>query len=128
MQESPIFVKTYDLMKWLLQHTQKFPKSQRFVLAQRINEAILNFHDLLIKTTKSSRKLQILFEADYELERLRLYLRLSKDLAILSFDQYEHAARNVVEIGSLLGGWLKKLKDVPESQNLRSDILKRDRP
>lgn len=110
MKESPIFIKTYDLMKWLLEHTQKFPKSQRFVLAQRINEAILNFHDLLIKAIKSGQKVRLLYEADYELERLRLYLRLSKDLAIISFDQYEYASKKVVEIGSLLGGWLKKVQ------------------
>ena len=35
MQESPIFVRTFDLLIWLLPFTQKFPKEQRFVLAAR---------------------------------------------------------------------------------------------
>jgi hypothetical protein len=48
IKESPIFVKTYDFTKWLLEHTIKFPKNQRFVMAKRIEDAILNFHDLLI--------------------------------------------------------------------------------
>lgn len=41
MQESPLFTKTYDFTKWLLEHTIKFPKSQRFVMAKRLEEAIL---------------------------------------------------------------------------------------
>lgn len=45
MKESPIFVKTYDFTKWLLEHTIKFPQSQRFVMAKRIEEAVLNFYD-----------------------------------------------------------------------------------
>ena len=43
IQESPIFIKTYDFTKWLLEHTIRFPKSQRFVMAKRIEDAALNF-------------------------------------------------------------------------------------
>ncbi len=31
---SPIFVKTFEMLAWLLEHTKKFPKHQRFVMAQ----------------------------------------------------------------------------------------------
>jgi hypothetical protein len=41
IKESPIFVKTYDFTKWLLEHTIKFPKSQRFVMAKRMEDALL---------------------------------------------------------------------------------------
>ncbi|MFZ5517077.1 MAG: diversity-generating retroelement protein Avd [Candidatus Zhuqueibacterota bacterium] len=116
MQESPLFIKTYDFLKWLLEHTQQYPKSQRFVLAQRVNDAALNFHELLIKATKSMKKLPVLYEADYELERLRLNLRLSKDLALLKFNHYEHGARQLTEIGKLLGGWIKKIQEGTEKK------------
>jgi len=42
LKESPIFVKTYDFTKRLLEHTIKFPKSQRFVMGKRVEEAALN--------------------------------------------------------------------------------------
>lgn len=54
IKESPIFVKTYDFTKWLLEHTIKFPKSQRFVMAKRIEDAILNFYDLLLLAVKET--------------------------------------------------------------------------
>ncbi len=34
MKESPIFIKCYELIMWILQHTPKFPRSQRFLMAQ----------------------------------------------------------------------------------------------
>ncbi|MBE7534561.1 MAG: hypothetical protein HS124_02365 [Anaerolineales bacterium] len=43
MQESPIFVRTFDLLTWLLPFAQKFPKEQRFVLAARLHNAAFNF-------------------------------------------------------------------------------------
>lgn len=110
MKESPIFVKTYDFTKWLLEHTIKFPKSQRFVMAKRIEEAILNFYDLLLLAVKEGNdKKSILQKASFELERVRHYMRLCKDLNILSIKQYEYSSRDIVEIGRLLGGWLKKV-------------------
>ena len=109
IQESPIFVKTYDFIKWLLAHTIKFPKSQRFVMAKRVEEAALNFYDLLLLAVKESgEKKNHLNRASFELERLKHYLRFCRDMNILSINQYEFSSRQIVEIGKLLGGWLKK--------------------
>ncbi|MFH0872130.1 MAG: diversity-generating retroelement protein Avd [bacterium] len=112
MKESPIFVKSYDFTRWLLEHTLKFPKSQRFVMAKRVEEAALSFHDLLLLAVKEGKekKKRVLSQAGFELERLRHYLRLCKDLNLLSLNQYEYTSREMVEIGRLLGGWLKKLE------------------
>jgi len=107
MIEYPIFPKTYDLIAWLLQHTQKFPKSQRFVMAKRVEDAALNFQALLIKARKvtGAARAEALLLADVELEVLRVALRLCQDLKLLSFAQYEHASKQVVEAGNLLGAW-----------------------
>ena len=110
MKELPIFCKTYDFMKWLLLHTIKFPKSQRFVLAKRIEDTFLNFYELLIAAVKSKDKLLILINADIELEKVKVYLRLCTDLKLISIKQYEYATREISEIGKILGAWLKKIK------------------
>ncbi len=109
IKESPIFVKTYDFTKWLLEHTIRFPKSQRFVMAKRIEDAALNFYDLLLLAVKETNKKEILNKASFELERLKHYLRLCRDLNIMSIKQYEYSSKAIVEIGNLLGGWLKKV-------------------
>ena len=111
MQQSPIFIKSEETLLWLLAHTQKFPKSQRFVMAKRIEEAALSMHDNLIYAAKTSRKRSALNEAGYHLERLLVYNRMCMQLKLHSFKQYEYLASHLVEIGNLLGGWLKSIKN-----------------
>jgi len=117
MQESPLFSKTFDLLEWLLPMTLKFPQSQRFVLAKRTQDAAFNFYEAIIAAGViagvTPRKRQHLEQADIELQRLRLYIRLSHQLKFMSSGQYEHVSKMIVEIGKLLGGWQKKVSGQP---------------
>ena len=105
MKESPIFVKSFETLRWVLDHTKKFPKHQRFVMARRIEDAVLDFHDCLIGATKVGGRGESLKDADFHLERLKTYNRLCRDLKLHSFGQYEHLAGRLDELGRLLGGW-----------------------
>lgn len=108
MQESPIFIRTFDLLLWLLPFTQKFPREQRFVLAARVQNAAFDFYEEITAASLSKNKMAHLERADIELQRLRLYLRLCQRLQYFNRGQYEHVFKMVEEIGKLLGGWSKK--------------------
>jgi hypothetical protein len=105
VRESPIFIKSFEALEWILAHTRKFPRHQRFVMAKRIEEAALSFHDQLVLATKTSDKERALREADFHLERLKVYNRLAMRLKLSSVGQYEHLATALAELGKLLGGW-----------------------
>lgn len=107
--ESPIFVKTYNFLLWLIPLTLKFPKSQRFLLAERLSKMSLDFYDLILDAVIDTKNIQENLKcADKELTKIRLYLRLSYDLKCINLGQVEHATRLMDEIGRLLGGWQKK--------------------
>ncbi|HEY9075857.1 MAG TPA: diversity-generating retroelement protein Avd [Anaerolineaceae bacterium] len=110
MNESPIFVKTHDLLQWLIPQVQKFPRAHRFGLAERIQRTAMDFQDSLIAAGKSQppERAEHLKQADILLEQLRFWMRLSYDLHLFDIGQYEHVSRIDVEIGRLLGGWMKK--------------------
>lgn len=110
MKQSPIFTKSYDLMNWLVPRTLAFPKSQRGVLARQLQQQVFCLNDLLVDAAMSKEPLAPLRTADAALAKLRTYLRLSKDLSLLTINQYEHASRLVAETGRLLGGWRKSLE------------------
>jgi cytosine/adenosine deaminase-related metal-dependent hydrolase len=109
MKESPIFARTYDLLRWLLPVTVKFPRQQRFVLAEAVQRTALDFQERLIEAGLTQNPISILQQADVSLMKLRFYLRLCRDLELLSLGQYEHVSRMISEIGKLLGGWIKKV-------------------
>lgn len=110
MQESPIFTRTYDLLRWLVPVTVKFPRQQRFVLAEVLQKTALEFQERLIEASLGAQRGRSLHEADVALTKLRLYLRLARDLGLLGDAQHVHVARMVDEIGRLLGGWRKSLR------------------
>ncbi len=108
-RQSPIFSKTSDFILWLLNHTENFPKSERFRLARRLEDTAFEFYELLIKAARSTQKRRILLDADLELEKLRLYMRLTRARKLTSPDQYRYVVEILTEIGRLLGGWLKSV-------------------
>jgi len=110
MKQSPIFSKTYDFVAWLIPLTVKFPRHQRFVMASAVQREALRFQELLIEAVHQPPPVDHLRAADGELDKLRTHLRLCRDLTLISPGQYEHAARALVEIGRLLGGWQKAVK------------------
>ena len=111
MKESPIFIKSYETMVWLMEHTAKFPKNQRFLMAKRMEEAALDFHVRLNQAARrqGAQAVEALSLADEILTNLKTYSRLSQDLKLLAFNQYEYLAKALDEIGRLLGGWRRSL-------------------
>lgn len=110
MNESPIFTRTYDLLRWLIPMTVKFPRQQRFVLAEALQRTALDFQERLIEANMSVQPFPVLSQADVSLTKLRFYLRLCRDLELMDLGQYEHVSRMVSEVGRLLGGWKKSVK------------------
>ena len=111
-KQSPIFVKTFDFLKWIISTTEKFPKSQRFFLAKRLNDAVFNFYETIVEVAikKGRKQKENLQKADAYLFNVRHYVRLSNEMGYISFKQYKFASTSIEEIGRLIGGWMKKIK------------------
>ena len=109
-QESPLFVKTYDLLVYLLPAAEKFPRSQRPVLGRRLQEIGLGFLDLLLAARKctAAERPDLLRQADLALDQLRYTVRLCHEISLLSHRQYRHASGLLAEVGRLLGKWRKR--------------------
>jgi len=116
LKQSPIFSKTYDFLLWLLQHTEKFPKSERFRLARRLEDTCYELYELLIQGAHTRQPRPLLEGGDLLLDKLRLYLRLGHDRRLFDSRQYEFASNSLIEIGRLLGGWIKA---VPTNQGFK---------
>lgn len=76
---APIFPKTYDLLTWLIPHTMNFPRSQRFVVTKRLQDALLDFQEHIIEANRvrGNARVTLLRQADGDLDKVRLYLRLA---------------------------------------------------
>ena len=104
-----IFQKTYILIREIYKDCNNFPKSQRFVLGQRIENTAVNIVEHIVAANTAGDKASYLAELSLEIEKLRIFLRLSKDLSFLSFKRYELLSARLDEIGRMLGGWAKSV-------------------
>jgi hypothetical protein len=108
--------KCYQFLLWLIPAVEKFPKSQKFLLGDRIQNLALDVQESLIEATYSKNPAPHLAQANLHLEKLRYLFRLSHDLRHLDLRRYEFAARAVDEIGKLVGGWMKASRAEKTSQ------------
>jgi len=99
--------KMYQFLLWLIPTIEKLPRSQKFLLGDRIQHTALDVLEGLIEATFSRNRKQTLDGVNIRLDKLRILLRLAHDLRFLDLRRYEHAARAIDEIGRLVGGWLK---------------------
>lgn len=108
-QEMPIFVRTFDLLAWLLPMTNHFPRAMRHSFTQRLLDAAFDLSERLQEANLryGEARRERLDRADEALDRLRHYLRLAAKMGWLKPGQYEHVTGMVAEIGRLLGGWRK---------------------
>ena len=113
MEELKIYQKHYDLILYAFPIINRFPKAQRFVLGQQIQNCLLDIAKLIVQANKQRGKLPTLAEIDIELEKLRLLIRLAKDLRLLAMKQYGLIAERIDEIGRLLGDWIKSQAPSP---------------
>lgn len=112
MVEMVIFPKTLQMLQWLLPHCENFPKTQRFVITKRLQDAALDFQETIFLANAHSGRVRLdhLQTADAHLNKLRLYLRLVHEWDWLDSGQYVHVSEQVAEIGRMLGGWLRQTR------------------
>ena len=107
----PIYTRYYDLLGWLLDRMATFPKNMRFGLVQKIEQIGLKLLELFVEAIYRRDRYVLHNIVNIELEKLRVFLRLSHDRALLSADQLRYAVGEIDEIGRMWHGWTAKEKE-----------------
>ncbi|TSC86738.1 MAG: S23 ribosomal protein [Microgenomates group bacterium Gr01-1014_7] len=108
----PIFGKLYDLYKLSTQYLTSFPKAKRYTLGQKIDQTIIDIIELVIMAGYLPReqKLPSLQKVSIKLDLLKIFLRLSIDTKCIDNNKYQQILLQTLEIGRMLGGWIKTVK------------------
>ena len=100
-------IKTYDLIVWIIPVLNKFPNSQKYLLANKIEMSLLEIMELIIEAVYSKEKKKYLYSANMKIEKTRYLIRISKDLKFLPIKKYEYISKGLNDIGIELGAWIK---------------------
>ena len=102
----PIYTRYYDLLGWMLDRTAKFPKNMRFGLVQKIDNIALDLLEAFVEAIYSSDRKRMYMSVNIDLEKLRVFLRLSHDRGLLNAKQLRYAVLEIDEIGRMWHGWV----------------------
>lgn len=97
----------YRFLLWLVPAVERFPRSQKFLLGDRMQRTALDVLESLIEATYTRQRGHHLVRANLGIEKLRVLFRLAHDLHHLDRRRYEHAARCLDETGRKIGAWSK---------------------
>ena len=97
----------YRFLLWLVPAVEHFPRRQKFLLGDRIQNTALDVLERLIEATYIKQRDEHLARANLGIEKLRFLFRLAQELRCLDRRRYEHAARSLDEVGRKVGAWRK---------------------
>ena len=105
----PIFKKTYELYKTFYGFRNIIPKQDRYTLWQDCENLILDILKNILRASQlpKRKKTPVLEETSFNLNLLRVFLRLSKELKILNNKKYILLQESIDVIGRMLGGWIR---------------------
>ena len=100
-----VVTKAYDLVRELMERVDRYPRSHKLLLGDRTLTTAYDLFDLLLEAKYSRDKVALLDRANFILERLRFQIRLAHDSRLLNAPALGLLARQMDEVGRLLGGW-----------------------
>lgn len=105
--EPKIILKTLDLYKDFYIEIKKWPKPEKYSIGKRCEDLILDIFKNLLAASRNKEKLRYLKKANLELQIFKHLIRMIKELNIMKNKKYIFFCTKILEIGKMLGGWIK---------------------
>ncbi len=107
MSDLKLYQKSYDLLVWIFNKTDGFPKSKRFSVGQRLENLLLDFISLLNKYQYSKKQEKSLIVISQKFDEIKLLLKICHDTKLLSHGSFAYTIDICGEIGAMIGGLVK---------------------
>ncbi len=104
----PIVQRAYDFTVALYGYVNRFPRVHKPLLGRELMGLALRLLVTLVTANRRRDKVPELEACSGTVDALRITLRLSMRLGLLSHKGYEALSQHLDEIGRMLGGWLKQ--------------------
>jgi four helix bundle protein len=122
MTEPRLHRKMVEALKLLNVYLNHFPNHEKYALANQIRVTAYEVYDLITEGQKRYYKKTSLTQLDIAHEKLKLQIGLAYELGYFSYKdgregkqktadhRYRAISLMVTELGKMIGGWIKKIK------------------
>ena len=111
--EIPLVEKTREAYKLLFRYLECFPKKERYSMGQMMEKTLLSILEEIFLANSMPKiiKEPCLQKLNAKTELFKTLIRISFELNLLSSNQYLTISEKTIEIGKMIGGWIKYVKD-----------------
>jgi len=107
-EKLPIYKKSLDLTVWIENTVRKFPQYHKYTIGSELRGKSREITVLISRANIKKGRKETLLKIRDKLEELKILIRICKELKVFkSFNSYEFAVRQVVEIAKQNEGWIK---------------------
>lgn len=122
MSEPSLNRKFVETMKLLNIYINHFPAHEKYALSNQIRKTAYELYDFITEGQKRYYKKTTLTNLDVSHEKLRMQIYLAYELGYFNFKdgrksiknvekkRFSAISRQVDELGKMIGGWIKKIK------------------
>jgi hypothetical protein len=108
-RDAPLYVEAHDLARWLLERTGTWPADTP--MRSRLGEAACELLEgISLALTFPGQRAGHLQQTDAAIVRVRVLLRLARDLGLVSAGGVRFAGGRLRVIGRMVGGWSKRVQ------------------
>ena len=123
MSEPALNRKFMEMMKLLNVYLNHFPAQEKYALSNQIRKTAYELYDFITEGQKRYYKKTTLTNLDINHEKLKMQIYLAYELGYFNFKdgrkskknvenkRFSAISRRVDELGKMIGGWIKKIKE-----------------
>lgn len=112
-QDFIVYTKMLEVVLWSFEKINTFPKKQRFVLGQQIENSALGALRYIIEANNAREIMLIqekLQQLNVELEVLRSLYRVAFEVRFIKASSLGYITKKIDEVGRIGGSWQKKIR------------------
>lgn len=103
----PVYKVSYDLLVELFRFTKGFTREYKFTLGESIKNEVIEMIRNIYRANSSYTKEKIIQSARENIETIRLYLRLLKDLKQVNLEKFVYLNEKIESVSKQLTAWQK---------------------
>lgn len=105
----PIYIKTYEFIKFVYRLVQQFRKEYKYTLGAELQQIIWRILDEIIITNSlpDSRKKENIEKISQLFDKFKIRLRFAFEIGLMTDKKFSIIQKELEEIGRMIGGWQK---------------------
>ncbi len=106
----PVYKVSYELLVELFRFTKDFSREYKYTIGESIKKEVLEMIRNIYRANSAQSKKDILQSARENMETIRLFLKLLKDLQQISIKKFVFLNEKIESVSKQLTAWQKSAK------------------